>query len=367
MRRSSGAVGVGVIGAGVISSQYLRNLTAFPDLDVLFVADINEARARDRAAAFGVPRSGSVGELLAHDGIEIVVNLTIPLAHVDVALRALAAGKHIWNEKPIALDRKSGRELLDAARGAGLRVGTAPDTFLGPGIQTSRRLIEAGVIGTPLTALTLMQGPGPESWHPDPDFLYQDGAGPLFDIGPYYLTALVQLFGPISRVMAVGSQAKAVRTIGSGPRAGQQFQVTVPTHVSAILEFAAGQTAQSMFTFDSMLRRKQFEVAGVEGTLAIPDPNTFTGEVVIHRSGGETTTVLPVEFTSTRGIGVVELARAIRAGQAERASGELAYHVLDVMISTSEASDRGAPVEVASTVEPTPALPEDWDPLARTL
>jgi predicted dehydrogenase len=365
--RGGGTVGVGVIGAGVISSQYLRNLTAFPDLDVLFVADIDEARAHDRAGAFGVPGSGSVGELLAHDGIEIVVNLTIPRAHVDVALRALAAGKHVWNEKPIALDRKSGRELLDAARGAGLRVGTAPDTFLGPGIQTSRRLIEAGEIGKPLTALTLLQGPGPESWHPNPDFLYLDGAGPLFDIGPYYLTTLVQLFGPISRVMAVRSQAKAVRIVGSGPRAGQQFPVTVPTHVSAIYEFAAGQTAQSMFTFDSMLRRKQFEVAGVEGTLAVPDPNTFTGEVVIHRSGGETTTVAPSEWTSTRGTGVVELARAIRAGRPERASGELAYHVLDVMISTSEAADRGAPVELTSTVAPTPALPEDWDPLARTL
>ena len=231
--RSRGAVGVGVIGAGVISSQYLRNLTAFPDLDVLFVADLDEARAHDQAAAFGVPGSGSVGELLAHDGIEIVVNLTIPRAHVDVALRALACGKHVWNEKPIALDRKSGRELLEAARGAGLRVGTAPDTFLGPGIQTARRLVESGAIGTPLTALTLLQGPGPESWHPNPDFLFQDGAGPLFDLGPYYLTALVQVLGPVAQVSAVSSKARAVRTVGSGPRAGQQFDVTVPTHVAA--------------------------------------------------------------------------------------------------------------------------------------
>ncbi|WP_431246681.1 Gfo/Idh/MocA family protein [Leifsonia xyli] len=363
---SGGPVGVGVIGAGVISNQYLENLTRFPDLDVRFVADIDLERAKAQAEKYGVPGSGSVEELLADDAIEIVVNLTIPKVHVEVALQALAAGKNVWSEKPFSLDRASGRELLEAAHAKGLRVATAPDTFLGSGIQSARRLIENGDIGAPLTALTLMQSPGPESWHPNPDFLFQEGAGPLFDIGPYYLTALVQLFGPVARVSASASKARESRVIGSGPRAGEEFSVTVPTHVSALYEFESGQTAQAVFSFDSKLGRTQFEVAGVEGTVVVPDPNTFEGELLVHGADGIQT--LPsTGTTDTRGIGVVELARAIRAGVPERASGEQAYHVLDVMVSTIEAGESRTPVEVESTVDVAPALPEDWDPRAATL
>lgn len=363
---SGGRVGVGVIGAGVISNQYLENLTSFPDLDVRFVADIDLARARAQADKFGVPGSGTVEELLADEAIEIVVNLTIPKVHVEVALQALAAGKNVWSEKPFALDRASGRELLDAAHAAGLRVATAPDTFLGSGIQSARRLIENGDIGAPLTALTLMQSPGPESWHPNPDFLFQEGAGPLFDIGPYYLTALVQMFGPVARVSASASRARETRVIGSGPRAGEEFAVTVPTHVSALYEFESGQTAQAVFSFDSKLGRTQFEVAGVDGTLVVPDPNTFEGELLVHGSDG-IETFPSTGTTDSRGIGVVELARAIRAGVPERASGEQAYHVLDIMVSTIEAGESRTPVEVESTVNVAPALPEDWDPRAATL
>jgi len=363
---SAGRVGVGVIGAGVISNQYLENLTAFPDLDVRFVADIDLERAKAQAEKYGVANSGTVEELVADDDIEIVVNLTIPKVHVEVALQALAAGKNVWSEKPFALDRASGRELLDAAHAAGLRVATAPDTFLGSGIQSARRLIENGDIGAPLTALTLMQSPGPESWHPNPDFLFQEGAGPLFDIGPYYLTALVQLFGPVARVSASASKARETRVIGSGPRAGEEFSVTVPTHVSALYEFESGQTAQSVFSFDSKLGRTQFEVAGVEGTVVVPDPNTFEGELLVHGADG-IQTVPSTGTTDTRGIGVVELARAIRAGVPERASGEQAYHVLDIMVSTIEAGESRTPVEVESTVHVAPALPEDWDPRAETL
>ncbi|WP_158862367.1 Gfo/Idh/MocA family protein [Leifsonia sp. AG29] len=363
---SGGRVGVGVIGAGVISKEYLGNLTSFPDLEVRFVADIDLDRAKAQAEKYGVPGSGTVEELLADDTVEIVVNLTIPKVHVEVALQALAAGKHVWSEKPFALDRASGRELLETAQAKGLRVATAPDTFLGAGIQSARRLLESGGIGAPLSALTLMQGPGPESWHPNPDFLFQEGAGPLFDIGPYYLTALVQLFGPVRRVSAVVSKARETRVVGSGPRAGEEFSVTVPTHVSALYEFESGQTAQSVFSFDSHLKRTQFEVAGLDATVVVPDPNTFEGDLLLHGPDGIDT--LPsTGTTSTRGIGVVELARAIRAGVPERASGEQAYHVLDVMISTIEAGESGSPVEVRSSVEIAPALPEDWDPRAATL
>jgi predicted dehydrogenase len=362
-----GPVGVGVVGAGVISTQYLRNLTTMPDLDVRFVADLDVDRAAAQAAAFGVPASGSMDALLADDAIEVVVNLTIPKAHVDVALAALAAGKHVWNEKPLALDRAGGRALLDAAHAAGLRVATAPDTFLGSGIQTARRLVEAGSIGRPLTALTLMQSPGPESWHPDPAFLFQDGAGPLFDLGPYYLTTLVQLLGPVARVSATRSRARDMRTIGSGPRAGQQFDVTVPTHVAAIYEFAGGASAQSVFSFDSPMKRRLVEITGTDGTLVVPDPNTFAGPVEVHRPDGTVETVPATEAVTTRGTGVLELARAIRAGRAEQASGELGFHVLDAMTATIESADAGQPVDVTSTVALVPALPEDWNPLAPTL
>lgn len=364
---SAGPVGVGIIGAGVISTQYLENLTVFPDVEVRFIADLDLDRAAAQAEKFGVPASGSVAELLADEAIEIVVNLTIPRVHVEVALQILAAGKHVWSEKPFALDRASGQELLDAAHAAGLRVATAPDTFLGAGIQSSRRLVESGTIGAPLTALTLMQSPGPESWHPNPDFLFQEGAGPLFDIGPYYITALVQFFGPVKRVSAVTSKAKESRVIGSGPRAGESFDVTVPTHVAALFEFESGQTAQSVFSFDSKLRRTQFEVAGVDGTLTVPDPNTFEGDLLVQGDEDEPHIVPSTGSTFTRGTGVVELARAIRAGVPERASGELAFHVLDVMQSTIEAGQSGTAVDVASTVDVVPPLPEDWDPSERTL
>jgi predicted dehydrogenase len=363
----TGPVGVGVIGAGVISSQYLDNLTTFPDLRVRFIADIDESRAKAQAEKYGIPGYGSVEQLLQDDGIEIVVNLTIPAAHVEVALQVLAAGKHVWTEKPFALDRESGTRLLDAAHAAGLRVATAPDTFLGAGLQSSRRIVSRGRIGEPLTALTMLQSPGPESWHPNPDFLFQTGAGPLFDVGPYYITALVQLFGPVRRVSAVSSKAKPVRTIGSGPRAGEQFEVTVPTHVAALFEFESGQTAQSTFSFDSQLRRTQFEVAGVDGTLVVPDPNMFDGDLILWTDAGEPETIPATGSTTTRGTGVVELARAIRAGVAERASGEQAFHVLDIMVSTIEAAESGQPVEVASTVVIAPLLPEEWNPAAATL
>jgi predicted dehydrogenase len=363
----TGPVGVGVIGAGNISTQYLTNLTAFPDLDVRFVADIDLERAAEQAAKFGVPASGTVEELLADPEIEIVVNLTIPKAHAEVALQALAAGKNVWGEKPIALDRESGKRVLATAEAAGLRAACAPDTFLGAGIQTARRMLEAGAIGRPQTALTLMQQPGPESWHPNPAFLFQEGAGPLFDVGPYYVTALIQLFGPVKRVAAVTSKAKPVRTIGSGPLAGQTFEVTVPSHVTAVFEFENGQTSQSIFSFDSQIKRTLFEVTGVDGALEVNDPNMFVGDLVLHDGSDEPKKIAVEGERAARGTGVVELARAIRAGVPERASGEQAYHALDVMVSTIEAAERGEWVEVESTFIPTPVLPDGWDPAASTL
>ncbi|MHA7154563.1 Gfo/Idh/MocA family protein [Arthrobacter sp. TMN-50] len=364
-----GPVGVGVIGAGVISKEYLTNLTAFPDLHVHIVADLFEDAARTRAAEFGIELSGSVDDALAHPDVEIVVNLTTPAAHVPVALAAVAAGKHVWSEKPFSLDRSTGMELLAAAEEAGVRLGCAPDTFLGAGLQTGLRSIRRGDIGTPLTALTLMQSPGPESWHPNPAFLFQEGAGPLFDIGPYYLTTLVQAFGSIRRVAAVGSRSRDTRVIGSGPKAGESFEVSVPTHVSALVEYDGGQSSQSIFSFDSPHPRTGFvEITGTDATIAFPDPNEFFGDVRVHRHGADGWEVIPaIGSVFSRGTGVLEMARAIRSGQPHRAQGATGFHILDAMAAITESVDTGAFVPVTSSAAAMEPLPENWDPTELTL
>lgn len=360
-------MGVGIIGAGVISSRYLANLISFPDVDVRFVADIDVPRAAAQAETFGIPRSGTAAELLADPEVEIVVNLTIPAAHAEVGIAAVEAGKHVWSEKPFALDRESGRELLRRAAAADRRVATAPDAFLGAGVQTLRRLIEAGEIGEPLTALSVMQTPGPDGWHPNPEFLFQQGAGPLFDIGPYHLTALVQIFGPIAAVSATASQARAQRTIETGPRAGESFEVLVPTHVSAIYEFESGASAQSLFSFDSKLPRVLFEIAGTTGTLSAPDPNMYEGELRLHRGRDDVRTIPASGVTTNHGIGVAELAQAIRAERPERASGEQAFHVLDAMLATLDSARAHRREMVESTTTVAPPLPAGWDPHHPTL
>ena len=367
--RKTGPVGVGVIGAGVISDQYLGNLTVFPDVQVRFIADIDLPRAAAQAEKWGVPASGTVAELLADDDIEIVVNLTIPAAHVEVALEAVAAGKHVWGEKPYALDRDSAAQLRDAAAAAGVTVSVAPDTFLGAGLQTALRTIRDGRIGTPLNGLTLFQSPGPESWHPSPEFLFAYGAGPLFDIGPYYITTLVQAFGPVKKVTATASKSRATRTIGSGPKAGTDFPVDVPTNHSALIEFEDGGSAQSVFSFESDRGRTGFvEIAGETGTVVFPDPNNFDGDTELYALGSEEPETIPaVGSTYSRGTGVVDLARSLRAGEENRVPGALAFHVLDVMVSIAEAAERGEAVLVTSTVSPSQTLTEGWDPAEQTL
>ncbi|WP_244320632.1 Gfo/Idh/MocA family protein [Streptomyces melanosporofaciens] len=301
--------------------------------------------------------------------MEVIVNLTTPAAHVEIATAALRAGKHVWSEKPFSLDRESGLRLLKEADEASLRLGCAPDTFLGAGLQTARRVIERGDIGVPLTAHTIFQTPGPESWHPNPSFLFQRGAGPLFDMGPYYLTALVQTFGSVRRVSAVGSTAKATRTVGSGSRMGEEFAVEVPTHVSALIEFASGGSANSIFSFDTPhIRAGLVEITGTEATLSLPDPNFFDGELKMWPAGGsEWTTVETTGPADGRGLGVLDMARSIRSGDPHRATGQLAHHVLDAMVSVTESIDTGSFVDVASSASTSSALPEDWSPGEATL
>ncbi len=372
----SGPVGVGFIGTGLISNTYLENLARFPDIDVIILGDLDVELARARAEQHGVPQWGSADDVLDHPDVELVVNLTIPAVHAEVAGKAIAAGKNVWTEKPISTDRQSGHDLLAHAAATGLLVGVAPDTVLGPGMQTALRAIARGDIGEPLSAQTVMQYIGPDSFHPRAEFLFSRGAGPLFDIGPYYVTALVQLFGSVQSVAAVGSTSRTTRTIQAGDRAGTVFDVQVPTHVSAIARFVDGGVSQSVFSFDSPLTRMGYvEVTGTEGTMIIPDPNMFTGDVKITRAPtfaaiGEDPQWESVAVTGAyaeRGLGVLDLARASRTGGKPLASGELGFHVLDTLAAIDEAITDERVVQVESRVDRVPLVAEDLDPFAATL
>ncbi|MBS2966152.1 Gfo/Idh/MocA family oxidoreductase [Actinocrinis puniceicyclus] len=361
-------VGVAIVGAGVISGAYLKNLTAFPDVRVLAIADLDAERAAAVAAQHGVPVSGGLEAVLAVPEVEVVVNLTTPAAHTAVAHAALNAGKHVYGEKPLALDPASGARLLAEAQAAGLRVGNAPDTFLGAGIQSSLRALRSGVIGQPVAVTTVIQNAGPESWHPNPQFLFQAGAGPLYDIGPYYLTALTALLGPAARVAASARRARAQRVIGSGPLAGTVFDVEVPTHVTALIDLAGGPSVASTYSFDSPVRRRMIEITGTEGTLSVPDPNTFTGPVLVRGPKDEDWRELPVRGpVAGRGLGVLDLARALRADEPHRACGQLAQHVLETMAAIADSAAAGEFRQVPGGVPAPAPLPDDWDPYASTL
>jgi len=372
----TGPVGVGFIGTGMISNTYLENLARFPDIDVVILGDLNVDAARARAVQHGVRQWGTADDVLSHPDVELVVNLTIPAVHAEVASKAIAAGKHVWTEKPISVDRAGGRDLLVQAEKAGLLVGVAPDTVLGPGVQTARRAIARGDIGELLSAQTVIQYIGPDIFHPNPEFLFSPGAGPLFDIGPYYLTTLVQLFGSVRSVAAFGSQGRAKRSIQAGDRAGTVFDVQVPTHVSAIASFVDGGVSQSVFSFDSPLTRMGYvEVTGTEGTMIIPDPNYFTGDVKITRAPAfavldEEPVWESVPITGAyaeRGLGVLDLARAARTGGTPLASGALGFHVLDTLVAIDEAITQERVVTVGSRVDRIPLVADDFDPFAATL
>lgn len=364
------AVGVGIVGAGNISDEYLRSLAGYPDVRVVAIADLDLGRARAQAERYGVPAALTVGELLARDDVEIVVNLTIPAAHSDVALAAIAAGKHVWGEKPLTLDLASARQVLAAAAAAGVVVANAPDTILGEGIQNAHRLLADGAIGTPRTLLTLMQGPGPDSWHPRPQFLFARGAGPLFDIGPYYVSTMIQLLGPVASVEAAGQRPRSERIVGSGPDAGTRFPVDVDTHLSVLTRFASGVIGTSVYSFDSAQRRQLFEVTGSAGVLVVPVSGFDGATRVLAGDDRETdwAEVPPPGVHRERGVGVLELARAVRAGRPPRASGELALHALEVMLAIEEsAASGGREVVVRSTAPAVEPLAAEWDPTAATL
>jgi predicted dehydrogenase len=356
----AGATRVGVIGCGNISGIYLTNCRKLPGLALVACADLDIGRARAKAVEHGI-RAAAVDELLADPDIDLVINLTIPAVHAEVSMSALAAGKHVYTEKPLATRRADGAATLALAREKGLRVGSAPDTFLGGGLQTCRKLIDDGAIGEPVAAVAFMTGHGPEGWHPDPEFFYKPGAGPMFDMGPYYLTALVSLLGPITRVTGSARISFPERTIGSGPKQGQKIAVETPTHVAGVLDFAGGAVATLITSFDVWAANlPRIEIYGSEGSLSVPDPNTFGGPVRIRQAKDKEWRDVPLTHGYTensRGLGVADMASAIRAGRPHRASGELAYHVLDVMAAFEEASTAGCHVAITSGPPQVEALP----------
>lgn len=371
------ALGIGLVGTGVISDTYLENLGAFGDVEVLILGDLDVERARTRAEKHGIPAHGTADDVLAHPGVDLVVNLTVPAAHIDVSRRAIAAGKHVWSEKPIGLDREGATQLLREADAAGLRIGSAPDTLLGPGFQSARRAIDAGRIGRPLFAQAIFQTQGPDLWHPNPGFLFARGAGPLLDMGPYYLSALVSLFGPVDKVSAFGATPQRERGIRTGPNAGATFPVEIPSTMQLIAAFESGQQAQSLFSFDSALERHGVvEIHGTAGSMILPDPNRFGGRIAYVeplaelRDGMEINQpwieIVHEEHAVGRGLGVLDMARAIAEDRPHVASGALAFHVLDVLLSAEESASTGRTVDVASTAGPVPLLPDDFDPFART-
>ena len=365
---SAGPVGVAVVGAGVISAEYLRTLAGFPDVRLIGVADLDVGRAESAAAEHGVPLAGEPDKVLGVPEVEIVVNLTVPAAHAAVSMAALQAGKHVYVEKPLALEPADAEGVLREAGRRRLSVGCAPDTFLSPAVQAARSAIDRGSIGAPVAASAALLSPGPERWHPRPEFLFQRGAGPVFDLAPYTLTALVALLGPAAQVAATARRGPAERVIGSGPRAGTAFAVELPTHVSALIGLRAGICVGAAFGFDTAIRRTWLEIVGTDGTLSLPDPVFHAGSARIRGAADEDWRELPPAGAAVgRGVGVLEMARALRAGRPPRAAGAMGRHVLDVMAAIVQSAERRAFVRVGSDCPQPEPLPPAWDPCTATL
>lgn len=354
---------IGIVGAGNISSTYLESDRKFKNIRITKVADIDMDRARTQAEKYG-KQAATVDELLADPEIAIVVNLTVPAAHAPVALQALEAGKHVYNEKPLATTREDAQRMLTLAQAKGLRIGGAPDTFLGGGLQTCRKLIDEGAIGRPVVAFARMLSCGMESWHPNPEFFFKPGGGPMFDMGPYYLTALVTLLGPARRVSGMTRITHPERTITSQPFYGKKIIVEVPTLVSGLIEFGDGTIAHITTTFDVA---EGYEVGltiyGTEGTLQCPDPNGFGGPVRLKRKGEKEWHEVRIRHKwveNSRGLGVADMAAAIEEGRPHRANAELAYHILDLMHAFHDSAREGRHVAIASTCTRPDPLPPDW-------
>ncbi|GAA1175106.1 Gfo/Idh/MocA family oxidoreductase [Nesterenkonia xinjiangensis] len=357
-----GRVRIGMVGAGNISGQYLKTISRLDALELTAVADLDLSRAEAVATAHGAVTEDLDG-LLGRADVDVVLNLTVPQAHAQVSSAAIRAGKGVYVEKPFAADVAAGREVLNQARRAQVVIGSAPDTVLGSGVQTARAALDAGRIGTPTSATATLIIPGHEAWHPNPDFYYQPGGGPLMDMGPYYLTALVTLLGPVQQVIGAASALRDERIIGSGPRTGERIPVTTPSHVTGALVHAGGAVSTVVMSFDgAATHAAPIEIQGTEGALAVPDPNHFDGTVSLARRGAPWQE-LPVSAGyrgASRGYGIADLLWSgawdgdPRKG---RSQGELGLHVLEVMEGLLASAESGRAVVMTTTVkrpEPVP-------------
>jgi len=356
----------GVLGCGSISDAYLSGNDRFESYEVVACADIDVDRAREKAAEYGLEASDPEG-MLADGTVDIVINLTPPSAHAETTRNALAAGKHVYVEKPMAASHADADAIVEAAASEGLLVGSAPDTFLGAGLQTCRSALDDGLIGDPVGATAIWASGGHESWHPHPEIFYAEGGGPMFDMGPYYVTALASLLGPAIRVSGVTTQARAERTITSEGREGETIDVDpeVPTHESAVVEFANGAAATVMTSFDtpagSTFPGPAFELYGTEGTLALPNPNHFEGPVEVYRPGEAPEEVpLTHEYTGGRGAGVADLARAVKGDWSHRTSGAFAHHVFGILSGVRESSAGDGSVSLEPDVDRPDPLPAEF-------
>ncbi|POF33693.1 Gfo/Idh/MocA family protein [Roseibium marinum] len=366
----SKTLGIGILGCGNISAAYMRLSPLFRGIEVRACADINEAAAKARAEEFGL-RAETVEGLLAADDIDIIVNLTVPAAHFEVSRQVLEAGKHVYSEKPFVLSVEQGQALAAIAETKGLRVGSAPDTFLGGSHQLARHLIDSDAIGKVTSGTCFVQSPGMESWHPNPDFFFQAGGGPILDLGPYYVSNLVQLLGPVKRVTAMSSSGSEERTITSQPRFGEKVKVETPTTIHAVMEFHSGAQITYCASWDVWQHgHSNMELYGREGTLHVPDPNFFGGEVRMTEKGSfvNITEAWKHPFSKTndrthanyRTAGLADMALAILEGRPHRCSLEFALHVVDVMTSILASGESGRFIDIKTTC----SRPDALDPQA---
>lgn len=349
---------VGIIGCGNISPQYFKGGENAANLDIVACADLDHEKAKMRAQEFDCDAL-SVADLLAISDIELVVNLTVPVAHVEVGLQILQAGKHAYSEKPFAVDLQDGRKLLSYANDRNLKLGCAPDTFLGGGIQTARKVLDDDLIGDVISGTAVWSSPGHERWHPSPAFYYDVGGGPMLDMGPYYITALVNLLGPVESVAGFSSRFRDRRVATSEKARDLEIEVKVDTHVTGVIRFRNGALVSVIMSFDTVKSRSPLlELHGTEGSLLLPDPNGTSGPVRLFRLGAEDWAEVPLAYPkNARMIGVVDMVAGIEHGRPHRANGELALHVLEVMLAFEESSRAGRHIEITSDALRPAALP----------
>jgi predicted dehydrogenase len=373
------ALNIGIVGCGNISGIYFQNVPAFRGVALRACADIRPEAAQAQASRFGI-EALTVDALLAREDVDLVVNLTVPSAHFGVSLAAIRAGKHVFSEKPLAVDFEQGRKLVDEAETRGVLLGCAPDTFLGAGGRLARRLVDEGAVGRILSGTAFLMSHGMEHWHPDPEFFFKPGGGPILDMAPYYLSAIVNLIGPVKRVFAMSSIGFPERIVtAESPRKGARIAVETPTHVTALLEFASGAQVSLCMSWDVWKHgHPPIELYGTEGSLRVPDPNFFGGVVELTEKGGdwrvEDASAMPLgapnwrspnwapeapSRANYRALGLADLASAVLHGRPHRATGRLALHVLEVMHCILEGAATGLPMPVTTSLERPAVLDEE--------